>query len=144
MILEKEILYRGGGVNMQELATVQYGSIYLDGVMYDNVGFIFHTDIGLIKYGPLTGEYNIRDHFNKMLSKRHETAFDYNLLELDPFETDITIEEICTIMNYFILFKPRFEEVSSLFLEQDVKILKSCIASYQESVESYQKRTTNQ
>lgn len=73
--------------------------------LIDNMCIIVNTDVGYIhQYGD-ADHSNIKDHYNKMMDKYlksscPEFANDFKLICFDRYNGQLTIEEICTIVNY--------------------------------------------
>lgn len=107
---------------MQNPLEVKFGSIYTTVgklIMMDNIGIVVHKDSGLVKWGrvePLEGVVTIKEYYLRQLKKYNDAgltqeAESLSLIEFDRYEGVLSIEEICSLCNYFILACPSYERI---------------------------------
>lgn len=93
---------------MRNPLRVEFGSIYHEsGMMYDNIGVIIDKQSGLYKWDSLTGPHNIKDYYNEIQTKYRQAglsdiADNLLLVEFDRYEGILSMEEVCTFLNYMI------------------------------------------
>lgn len=101
---------------------VEYGSIcgeYLSGFI-DNMCIIVDKDTGsIMKYGDAETS-DIKQYYQNMIEKYQKAGFDdmancLMLIEFDRYDGILSIEEICTIVNYGMnCHSERFLELFSM------------------------------
>lgn len=93
---------------MKNPLRVEFGSIYTEsGFMIDQMGVVIDKDGGLMKYGSLVGERNIRDYYKDTVNRYKacgysDIADNLVLVEFDRYEGVLSMDEVCTFCNYMI------------------------------------------
>ena len=88
---------------------VEFGSIYHEsGIMYDQIGVIVDKQGGMMKYGHMDGPNNLADYFSSYVKKYRDVGFNdiadnLILVGFDSYKGVLSVEEICTFMNYMLL-----------------------------------------
>jgi hypothetical protein len=92
---------------MERILNVQYGTIYTqDGIGIDNMAVIIDKDGGLIKYGD--SEKYLDKYYSETISKYKKAglddiANDLLYVKFDRYDGVLSIDEICTFVNYMIM-----------------------------------------
>lgn len=85
---------------------VEFGTIYTQsGRGIDQIAVILDTDYGsVMKYGDAE---KVQSYYGEMIEKYRKTGFEeeaenYMLITFDRYDGVLSIEEICTLVNYMI------------------------------------------
>lgn len=94
--------------------TVKYGTIYCNGIGIDNMAVIIDTDGGLLKFGD--AERHMRTYYADMTEKYKKSGCgdmcdSLLYIEFDRYKGLLTIEEICTFVNYMRLCSANGERI---------------------------------
>lgn len=105
---------------------VEYGTIYSYGIGIDNMAVVIDADCGLLKFGD--AERNMRSYYNESIEKYKKAGLEdicNNLIyiEFDRYAGVLTIEEICTFVNYMRLCSANGKKILEMF-EMDKSELK--------------------
>lgn len=120
---------------MDKVLEVKYGTIYTKGGLgIDHIGVILDKDTGLLKYGDSTKDLN--GYFLNMVNKYRKIGFEEmadNLMyiEFDRYDGILSIEEICTFVNYMIMCSGNGERIMKM-LNMDEENLKNEIQKLSE------------
>ena len=112
---------------MERVLEVKYGTIYTSGgIGIDHIGVIIDKNSGLLKYGDTTK--NLKDYFIEMVSKYRKVglsdiADDLVYIEFDRYDGILSIEEICTFVNYMVMCSANGERIMKM-LNMDEENLK--------------------
>lgn len=113
---------------MDRELSVKYGSIYTKrGICIDNMAVIYDTEIGcLLKCGDL--DKSIRGYYDKIITRYNEMGFIHearsiNLIRFDRYEGCLSVEEICTFVNYMLMCTSIKDTVNAMLLmgEEELK-----------------------
>lgn len=86
----------------KNLLHVFHGSItnYDSTFLIDNMAIIVDFDIGaILKFGDIDNT-NIKKDYEDKYAKMNDLGFQIKLITFDRYEGVLTIDEICTIVNY--------------------------------------------
>lgn len=112
---------------MNKVLEVKYGTIYTNGgIGIDHIGVIIDKNSGLLKYGDSTKDLN--SYFLDMVSKYRKAglsdiADDLVYIEFDRYDGILSIEEICTFVNYMVMCSANGERIMKM-LNMDEENLK--------------------
>lgn len=112
---------------MNNIFKVKDGTIYnKDGIGFANLAVILDKNGGLLKYGDVSR--GMKEVFEDIVNKYkkaglEEMANDLFYIEFDRYEGVLTIEEICTFLNYMILVSANGENLMKMLSmnEKDLK-----------------------
>lgn len=113
---------------MEKILEVKCGSIYTNsGLCIEHIGVVFDKEAGiLLKYGDSTNELN--DYFIKMVNDFRKQGFgdiadNLILIEFDRYDGILSVDEICTFVNYMVMCSANGEKVLKMLSmkEEDLK-----------------------
>lgn len=102
-----------------KLLNVRHGTIYTqDGIGMDNIAIIFDKSAGLLKYGD-TEKSDIKEYYNVIQNQfrqlgLNDDADDILYIEFDRYKNALTIEEICTFLNYILMVSANSKRIFNM------------------------------
>lgn len=110
---------------------VKFGTIFngKTGIAIDNMAIIVDSDAGMMKYG----EYETIEKYYQTLVEKFSQAGHQEyvkgliLISFNRYEGILTIDEICTLINYILLSSANGEQITRL-MSLDKDALKAEIA----------------
>jgi len=118
----------------KNILRVEYGSIYTQyNTMIDNMTIIFNKDMGVHKYGEAR---DVEKDYEEIVLKSRKAGLDewadnFILIKFDRYEGSLTIEEVCTFVNYMIMVSANSDKNLEM-LNMETKELKIEIKKLQE------------
>lgn len=117
---------------------VEYGSIYNtnSNTMIGNMGIIYDKEDGcLLKYGDINRgleEYylNMKDKYIK--SGLKEIAEDIILIKFDRYESELSMDEICTFCNYLVMVSANKDVINNMLFNMSTEQLKDKLKNLKE------------
>lgn len=114
---------------MEKVFIAKYGSIYEKETCFciNNLGVVVDKTVGLIKYGDCS--YNFLENWYENAIEKYkkvgfnDVANDIILYKFDRYNGALTIDEICTFLNYMVQVSSNGERIFQM-LNKDINLLK--------------------
>ena len=117
---------------------VEYGSIYNNNtnIMIDNMGIIYDKENGcLLKYGDVNKgleQYYLTMQDTYIKSGLKEIAEGIVLIKFDRYESELSMDEICTFCNYLVMVSANKDIINDMFFNMSIEQLKDKLKNLKE------------
>lgn len=114
---------------MEKHFVVRYGSIYKKDSCFciNNLGIVVDKSTGLLKYGDCDNDF-LESWYKDIVEKYKKVGFDdiardIILYKFDRYNGVLTIDEICTFLNYMVQVSSNGERIFQM-LNKDINSLR--------------------